>query len=121
MREVIGHGTQSIISVLYSISRALVFVNRDVYTHTHKLADGRIIVHSHRHEKSNDLEPFASHHHSALEFEFLNFLQTLYWASLRSFSVISIPEESNVFRYIDQGYEINIDGSIQGRAPPTLL
>ncbi len=46
----------------------LLITNKAVYSHTHILADGSIIVHAHPYDKSSEKNPLHRHHHPYYEY-----------------------------------------------------
>ena len=49
-------------------------VNKSIYTHTHQLENGEIVIHAHPFNQDNDNAPIKSHHHTSLEFLVLSTL-----------------------------------------------
>ena len=66
----------------------LLIANKALYMHTHKMADGSIIVHAHPYNKSDDPKPFKSHQHTKAEFLFLENLESLFLLTFLIFSLI---------------------------------
>ena len=46
--------------------------------HTHEIGDNKYISHSHPYNKSNDSEPYKSHHHTKEQILFLQNLEILF-------------------------------------------
>jgi len=53
-------------------------VNKALFIHTHQLADGTIVIHSHPYNKTDDNQPIKNHHHNKLEFVFLQNIEILF-------------------------------------------
>jgi len=97
----------------------LLIANKALFIHTHKLEDGRIVVHAHPYNKSGDSEsPYKNHSHTKLELLFyqnsenLTVLGTPYFSFITVFTTWVYP--------FDNSTENNLT-SIQaflGRAPP---
>lgn len=56
-----------IISVVFILAIAFQLVNKTFYTHTHVLANGKVVTHSHPYNKSNDQAPVKTHHHTTFD------------------------------------------------------
>ncbi len=98
----------------------ILIANSGIFMHTHVLADGSIIVHSHPYDKSENSGSPQSHHHSSFEFIFLDNLNILFL----TFLAVFIP---GVFSG-KTGYRFQVVSSLlspisntnQGRAPPIV-
>ncbi len=96
----------------------LLITNKGIFTHSHKLENGSVVTHSHPYNKSNDTEPFKSHHHSTAEFLFFENLDLLFFSGFLIQAFLSVickkislsGEERLYFRLFPYSYP--------GRAPP---
>jgi hypothetical protein len=48
----------------------LLVVNKALFTHMHRYADGTVILHAHPYNKTADKKPFKTHHHTQKELQF---------------------------------------------------
>jgi Na+/H+ antiporter NhaC len=56
----------------------LMITNQALFLHLHKMPDGKVIVHAHPYNKSDDTKPFKSHWHSNAELMFFQHLELLF-------------------------------------------
>lgn len=73
-----NRGVHKTIAFLLIAAFLMMFVNKMVFLHSHKLADGTIVVHAHPYKKTNEQAPFKAHHHISLEFVLLHHLELLF-------------------------------------------
>ncbi len=95
-------------------------INQCVFIHTHKLADGTIIVHAHPFNKKADSSPIKHHHHSGTE---LMVLQNLHLLFLSVFVVIALLNLSFKVRFYTETKLRFVPRSCNSqtdRAPPVL-
>ena len=98
----------------------ILIANTGIYMHTHVLADGTIVAHSHPYDKSENSGSSQSHHHTSIEFILLDNLYILFLSFIAAF----IP---GVFTG-NPGYSFQLVSSLpsaicntnQGRAPPIV-
>ena len=90
-----------------------------LYSHSHMLADGSVITHTHPYNKGADSSPFKSHVHHDIDQVFSDSLQYLVLAFLVLFLFFQIAEALKKARI---AYSINAASvaGIFGRAPPSL-
>jgi len=96
----------------------ILIANRGIFMHTHVLANGSIVAHSHPYDKSENSGSSQSHQHTGIEFIFLDNLNILFLSFIAAF----IP---GVFTR-NPGYRFQVVAlfpytdfnSNQGRAPP---
>ncbi|MBN2521813.1 MAG: hypothetical protein JXB24_01000 [Bacteroidales bacterium] len=96
----------------------LQIANNTVYTHTHILADGRIITHAHPYNKTNDSEPFKSHQHNQTELLFFKNLEVLFPFIFLSVVLLIV---TGTKRYLIREFQLSTPACIlihKGRAPP---
>ena len=96
----------------------LLIANKALYMHTHKMADGSIIVHAHPYNKSDDPKPFKSHQHTKAEFLFLENLESLFLLTFLIFSLIGFKKkiQHSFYRIINFTPVCNL--LYNPRAPP---
>jgi len=96
----------------------LMIANKALYMHTHKMADGSIIVHAHPYNKSDDPKPFKSHQHTKIEFLFFANLEILVLISFMAFTSINIKKKVQYTSYICTNYTRVYNLLYNPRAPP---
>jgi hypothetical protein len=55
----------------------LTITNKVVYTHAHKI-DGKVVVHAHPFNKSQDTNPYKAHHHGDIQIAIIDNLDLLF-------------------------------------------
>ena len=87
-------------------------------THSHKLADGTVVVHAHPYERSSDSSPFETHQHTATELVFLasllHFIPSIA-VLLVGFVLINWNEFARTYKYFSNQFIIGIPSL---RGPP---
>ena len=92
--------------------------NKVMYTHIHKLENGRIVVHAHPYDKSENENPGRTHQHVKAELFFLQSLELLfYMAILSAFLYLGFLVLEILF-YAIVIYNGNSLRLSLGRAPP---
>lgn len=92
--------------------------NREIFIHTHVLADGSIIVHAHPYDKSKDSESHQTHHHTYIELFLLDNLNILF---LTLFAALTTGILHRIACYPFQVISFQLSpvyDANQGRAPP---
>jgi hypothetical protein len=106
------------IALLLCAAFSFQVLNRAVFTHTHVLDDGTMVVHAHPYDKPSDSSPTKHHHHSKDEIVLLNQADLLYFVFLGSFTLVlfstktvpdSKPEHTHIFSH---------PFCLKGRSPP---
>ncbi|MBN2272905.1 MAG: hypothetical protein JXR41_03790 [Bacteroidales bacterium] len=96
----------------------MLIANKAIFTHSHQLKDGTIVNHAHPYNRSDDNQPFKSHHHTQYEFVFLNNIQIFFLVAVL---ITGIPVITKKTLYsagrISACLLIRID-SFKGRSPP---
>jgi hypothetical protein len=110
----------SVVFLLVGLMSMLV-VNKVLFTHLHRYADGTVILHAHPYNKTTDKKPFKTHPHTRKELHF--------FAARRIFSpvvfiklILANPEpkaEPLFVCLIVKVYSVNLSAP-NGRAPPLL-
>lgn len=75
-------------------------VIKSTYTHSHKLAEGKVITHAHPYDKANDSKPFKSHNHTQAEFVFIANLEIIYPFIFLFLSLINISQNRKMPEYL---------------------
>lgn len=108
------------IAVFLVISMVLMIANKIVFIHSHVLENGEIIFHAHPFDKTNDREPYKSHHHTRAElffFQNFNILLPLVFLFLK---LIYLPPKEIYFIYPEKKADSVGIPSRKCRAPPVL-
>jgi uncharacterized membrane protein YwaF len=109
------------IAVVLVASMVLVIADKIVFTHSHILADGRVISHSHPYDKTNDSEPFKSHHHTQAELFFFQHIEIFFPFVFFSLKLIYRPARENHFIYSERKATLVAINAQKCRAPPLLV
>lgn len=64
-------------------------VNKGIYTHTHQLSNGEIVIHAHPFNQQDDNTPIKSHHHTSFEYLALSAID-VFNLSVFIFSIVQI-------------------------------
>ena len=96
----------------------MLIVNKSIFTHTHKLNDGTVINHAHPYDKSNDSEPYKSHHHTNAELVFFQNLETLIIIVFLTFALFTLIKKAKYSFYIITRHTLSCIILHKGRAPP---
>ena len=91
-----------------------------LYTHSHQLADGRIITHAHLYNKKGDSKPFKTHHHLQNQIFFHSQLRNLFPAFFLCFYLFAVISP---FYFKKQKSNIPVSlyiTSLRDRGPPSL-
>ncbi len=107
-----------LIATLLMISVGLFIVNNVVFLHTHKLANGRFIVHAHPYNKSQDSAPFKKHNHTSQELFHIAHLQLLFLIGILTVSCIILAFQITTKIYQPSNYKFKLNFGIKGREPP---
>lgn len=109
---------QIIATLLLITLIALMGFNRSVYTHTHKMGNGRMQSHAHPYNKTDDSAPIKNHQHSMVEFVLLDHISILF---LSVFLVLGLIFRQRLVEFISAPLVWRnplLVLSYQGRAPP---
>lgn len=98
----------------------LMATNRVFYLHSHKLPDGKVIVHAHPFNKLRDNQPFKMHHHSAFELFLLSHVEMLFFLGALSLVLLTLVLERGIVFYLTRNYKTLVYSKKQSRAPPEL-
>jgi hypothetical protein len=107
------------VTLVLAFTFVLLAVNKAVYVHSHKTADGQIITHAHPyHSSSGDPAPFEKHKHQKIDFLYFDNLDHV--LLLLFFLVILLVLRTSKRRYGTHLSQIPIRSIRlqQGRAPP---
>lgn len=106
------------IAILMIGSIGMLVSNKSIFMHTHKLADGTIITHSHPYNKSNDSKPFKSHHHTNAEFFFFQNLEILFLTVFVTLALFALVKKAKYSFYLITRHYLTCIILHKGRAPP---
>ena len=90
------------------------------FCNTHKLANGRFIVHAHPYNKSQDSAPFKKHNHTAQELFHISHLQLLYVIGVLTTFSILVAFHKTTFIYQTPDHKFKLNFGVKGREPPLL-
>jgi hypothetical protein len=108
------------IAVVLAASMVLVIANRIVFTHSHILDNGKVISHAHPYNKTNDSEPFKSHHHTQAELFFFPHIEIYFSFVFLSLNLFYPLPRENHFVYSEKKATLDVITSQKCRAPPLL-
>ena len=120
MKTINKNSIHKLIATLLVISVGLFIVNNVLFLHTHKLANGRFIVHAHPYNKSQDSAPFKKHSHTSQEFFHIAHLQFLYFIGVLIALSIIVTFQKTTNTYQPSKYKFNLNFGLKGREPPLL-
>jgi len=96
----------------------LLIANKGFFIHSHKLENGSIVTHSHPYNRSNDTEPYKSHHHTNAEFLFFENLDLLFFSGFLIQAFLSVTRKKIALFGEEKLYFRLFPYSYPGRAPP---
>lgn len=97
-----------------------VTINKVTYSHVHILEDGRLISHAHPYDKSENSQPGKSHHHSSVEFIFLQNLEILFFIALLAFLFFQVSKQAERIIFPESAHFQGILSKPAARAPPVF-
>jgi len=95
-------------------------INTSFYTHTHILANGKMITHAHPYDKTHDSEPIKSHHHTQTEILFLKQIENFFPLVLVFLIIVKITQKIKYPVFIKTQYIPVYICFKKGRSPPVL-
>ena len=98
----------------------LIIADQAIFVHSHKLANGTIITHSHPFDHSKDSTPIKTHHHSDGAIVLLSHLSLVFPIVFLAFSFLRVAKRVKQPVYISANYHFVLPYLYQGRAPPVL-
>ncbi|MGC9352291.1 MAG: hypothetical protein ACP5D9_00540 [Mariniphaga sp.] len=105
---------------MLATSMVLVIANRIVFTHSHILDNGEVISHAHPYDKTNDSEPFKSHHHTQAELFFFQNIEIFFPFVFILLKLIYLPPKEKYFIFsVKKVHPVNLTYQ-NVRAPPVL-
>ena len=109
------------ISYLLIVMMSIFIINNTLFIHAHKTDDGRIVVHAHPYDKSDDSQPYKSHQHTKTEFLFLDKLKLLFLFIFILFVFLNIINKSRFLFLFITSFTQPYKFLFTSRAPPILL
>lgn len=108
------------VSYLLIVMMGIFIANNVLFMHAHQMDNGRTVVHSHPYNKSDDSQPYKSHHHTKTEFLFLDKVKLLFLFIFILFVFLNLVNKSR-FLFLNitvliQAYKF----LFTSRAPPVL-
>ncbi|MCF8360985.1 MAG: hypothetical protein K9G70_00035 [Prolixibacteraceae bacterium] len=77
---------KQIVVALFTFLIGFVILNDVNNMHVHRLENGKMVIHAHPFNKSQDSAPVKNHHHSTFDFLQIQQIQVLFWAVFITFS-----------------------------------
>jgi len=96
----------------------MLIVNKSIFTHTHKLADGTIMIHSHPYDRSNDSKPYKTHQHTKTEFLFFQNNEILFSLLFLTIAFNPFAQKTYFCFHISSNYASACIIIHKSRAPP---
>ncbi len=118
MNSITKNITIKLLSYLVIGMISILIVNKSIYLHTHKLADGSVISHAHPYNKSDDDKPFKSHHHADTQLLFFQSIKILFFTSFIAFFFFKSIKKAVYAFFTTPSYTLAFYNSNKGRAPP---
>ena len=118
MEKIVRYITIKAVAYLLIGIMGMLIVNKTMFMHVHKMADGTLITHSHPFDKSKDSMPYKSHHHTKYEFLFFENLEILYLIVILTFALINIVKKAKPSINSSANYTPACIILHKGRAPP---
>ena len=120
MKTTFRNKIQKFIAGLLVLSVGLLIVNNVVFMHAHKLSNGKIIVHAHPYNKSQDSAPFKKHNHTSKELFHISHIHLLFVGTLFFIFGILQLRHKNVYLYNSPLIRFNYYFNLKGREPPVI-
>lgn len=121
MKNIIPNIKIKAIPLLLLATVGLICANKVFYKHTHVLADGRIVSHSHPYDKKEDSGPFKKHSHSDFEFIIYEKLKILFFVASVILALLTLLNTECKPRNSHSVYIRHLLFLRYGRAPPLFL
>lgn len=112
------HSVRKKLAIVLAVVIGMVVINNIVFMHAHILDNGKIIVHAHPYNKSQDPSPFKEHQHSAKEFLHISHIQLLFFVFFLIIALSVFNRPIKKCRSNESPYNRLCYVSIRGRAPP---
>ncbi len=120
MKRLVKHITIKLLPYLIIGMMGALIVNKSIYLHTHKLADGTVVLHAHPYNKSGDSKPFKSHHHSDTQLLFFQSIKILFFTAFTALFFFVTLQKAVYSLYTTPSYTLAFYSPNKGRAPPVL-
>ena len=114
MRHIVLHT----IALLMASVIVLLIANKSLFTHTHILNDGTVIVHAHPYNKANSKDSAIPHSHTSIELHFLQVLSDLFVIAMGITSILLVLGFAKRLIYCFESIGSVAFRSYPGRAPP---
>ena len=118
MKTTFRNKIHKLVAALLVFSVGLLIANNVVFLHTHKLANGNIIVHAHPYDKSQDSAPFKKHNHTSKELFHISSMQLLFITAVFSILCILLTTYKKIYFCQPPSIHINYFFKLKGREPP---
>ena len=108
------------VAILLLIIYADQVFNKIFYLHTHMLDSSTVVTHAHPFNKTDETEPYKSHHHSVEQVIYLDNLQFLFLVFFSVLSLLIFASEKRCFIIASSSQPAADIKACYGRAPPAL-
>lgn len=98
----------------------MLIANKGLNLHSHKLDNGKIVMHSHPFNKNQDSNPFKSHQHTNIEFLVLENLGILFFLVFLTITLFALIRKKTFYDNNKKGKLKILPYSYPGRAPPLI-
>lgn len=121
MKAKINNVTMKLVSYLLIVMMGIFIVNNALFMHVHKMDDGRIVVHAHPYDKSDDSQPYKSHQHTTKELLFLDNVKLFFVFIFLLFILLYLVKKSRSSFLFITSFTQPYKFLFTSRAPPILL
>ncbi len=121
MKAKINNVTMKSVSYLLIVMMGIFIANNILFMHTHKMDDGRIVVHAHPYDKSDDSQPYKSHQHTTKELLFLDNVKLFFVFIFLLFILLYLVKKSRSSSLFITSFTQPYKFLFTSRAPPILL
>ncbi len=118
MKTTFKNKIQKLVARILVFSVGLLIVNNVVFLHSHKLSNGKVIVHAHPYNKSQDSAPFKTHNHTSKELFHIASIHLLFVTATFLILCIQITNYKRVYLYQTPFIDFKYFFRLKGREPP---
>ena len=120
MRDILINIAKKVTIGLLICIMGMLLINKALFTHSHIMADGTLICHSHPFDKSKESESGKPHHHTSLEFLLIHNTEVLFFMALVAITLHNLVRKFDRVSFLFSNYWSSYIIPQQGRAPPQL-
>jgi hypothetical protein len=111
---------KQLIVALFTFLIGFVIVNDVNNMHVHRLTDGKMVIHAHPFNKTQDSNPVKKHHHSTFDFLQIQNAQLLFFAFIAMVAFILVPFQLINFNFCKSFQHSSFINNQKDRAPPVF-